>query len=208
MDRQSGVPCLATATAGSLSDDQAAAGIPQLAYGSGVSPPGPRGGDEHPHRRPARIACVLRPASRMIRAGMTGKNFPGHSNGPTSMTRRRPFYRQSERPARASGTPPGRDIYHRTPPAAPWRNGSDSVAEQHRRPSKVLPLKLSYPRSAAYRRLRSNGTGHPLCGFGPTSRSSAVRADGRSSSACYSSAVCGCGAMAGFPEGGVAGGAQ
>jgi hypothetical protein len=76
---------------------------------------------------------------------MTGKNFPGQSNGPTSMTRRRPFYRQSERPARASGTPPGRDIYHRTPPAAPWRNGSDSVAEQHRRPSKVLPLKLSYP---------------------------------------------------------------
>jgi hypothetical protein len=30
------------------------------------------------------------------------------------MTRRRPFSCQSERPARASGTPPGRDICHRT----------------------------------------------------------------------------------------------
>jgi hypothetical protein len=45
---------------------------------------------------------------------MAGKNFPGHSNGPTSMTRHRPFSCQSERPARASGTPPGRDICHRT----------------------------------------------------------------------------------------------
>jgi hypothetical protein len=46
-----------------------------------------------------------------------------------------------------------------TPAAAPRRNASHPMADQRAQPPKALPLKLRHPRSAACRRLRSDGTG-------------------------------------------------
>ena len=77
-------------------------------------------------------------------------------SGPPRPTRRRPRplrRRDRDIPRRRvarRAQPPGAQrpaVTHR--PAAPRRNGSDSVADQRPRPSKDLPTKLSHPRSAA-----------------------------------------------------------
>jgi hypothetical protein len=85
------------------------------------------------------------------RAGMTGKTSPGHSNGPTSMTRRRLFSCQSKRPTQASEahrraemSVTGHGRRQPEPPAGTWVSRVSELSflsfNRPRRPSAATPL--------------------------------------------------------------------